>query len=76
MILVSHGHRLSMLVADGSSWDEVVQLAQAIEQAGASIINTGIGWHEARVPTIATLVPRGGFTFVTKRLWALSPFHL
>ena len=63
-------YRLSMLdlVADGSSWDEVVQLAQAIEQAGASIINTGIGWHEARVPTIATLVPRGGFTFVTKRL--------
>jgi 2,4-dienoyl-CoA reductase (NADPH2) len=63
-------YRLSMLdlVADGSSWDEVVQLAQAIEQAGANIINTGIGWHEARVPTIATLVPRGGFTFVTKRL--------
>ena len=63
-------YRLSMLdlVADGSSWDEVVQLAKAIEQAGANIINTGIGWHEARVPTIATLVPRGGFTFVTKRL--------
>lgn len=63
-------YRLSMLdlVADGSSWDEVVQLAQAIENAGANIINTGIGWHEARVPTIATLVPRGGFTFVTKRL--------
>lgn len=63
-------YRLSMmdLVADGSSWDEVVQLAKAIEKAGANIINTGIGWHEARVPTIATLVPRGGFTFVTKRL--------
>lgn len=63
-------YRLSMLdlVADGSSWHEVVQLAQAIETAGANIINTGIGWHEARVPTIATLVPRGGFTFVTKRL--------
>ena len=63
-------YRLSMLdlVADGSSWDEVVELAQAIEQAGANIINTGIGWHEARVPTIATMVPRGGFTFVTKRL--------
>ena len=63
-------YRLSMLdlVADGSSWDEVIQLARAIEEAGASIINTGIGWHEARVPTIATLVPRGGFTFVTKRL--------
>ena len=63
-------YRLSMLdlVADGGSWDEVIQLARAIEEAGASIINTGIGWHEARVPTIATLVPRGGFTFVTKRL--------
>ena len=63
-------YRLSMLdlVADGSSWDEVVQLALAIEKAGANVINTGIGWHEARVPTIATLVPRGGFTFVTKRL--------
>ena len=63
-------YQLSMLdlVADGSSWDEVIQLARAIEEADASIINTGIGWHEARVPTIATLVPRGGFTFVTKRL--------
>jgi 2,4-dienoyl-CoA reductase (NADPH2) len=63
-------YRLSMLdlVADGSNWEEVVQLAQSIEKAGANIINTGIGWHEARVPTIATLVPRGGFTFVTKRL--------
>ena len=63
-------YRLSMLdlVADGSSWDEIIQLAQAIEGAGANIINTGIGWHEARVPTIATLVPRGGFTFVTKQL--------
>ena len=61
-------YRLSMLdLVDGRSWDEVIQLAQAIEEAGASIINTGIGWHEARVPTIATLVPRGGFTFVTKR---------
>lgn len=63
-------YRLSMLdlVEDGSSWEEVVQLAKAIEKAGANIINTGIGWHEARVPTIATMVPRAGFAWVTKRL--------
>lgn len=63
-------YRLSMLdlVHDGSSWEEVVALAKKIEAAGASIINTGIGWHEARVPTIATMVPRGGFSWVTKRL--------
>jgi len=63
-------YRLSMLdlVDDGSSWEEVVQLAKAIEQAGATIINTGIGWHEARIPTIATMVPRAGFAWVTKRL--------
>ena len=63
-------YRLSMLdlVHDGSTWDEVVQLAKAIEEAGATIINTGIGWHEARIPTIATMVPRGGFSWVTKRL--------
>ena len=63
-------YRLSMLdlVEDGSSWQEVVQLAKAIEQAGANIINTGIGWHEARIPTIATMVPRAGFAWVTKRL--------
>jgi 2,4-dienoyl-CoA reductase (NADPH2) len=63
-------YRLSMLdlVPDGSSWDEVVQLAQAIERAGATIINTGIGWHEARVPTIATSVPRAAFAWVTKKL--------
>ena len=62
--------RLSMidLVPDGSSWDEVVMLAKAIEAAGASIINTGIGWHEARVPTIATSVPRRAFADVTKRM--------
>lgn len=62
--------RLSMLdlVEGGSSWEEVVQLAKAIEAAGATIINTGIGWHEARVPTIGTMVPRGGFSWVTKRL--------
>ncbi|AXE35371.1 NADPH-dependent 2,4-dienoyl-CoA reductase [Chromobacterium phragmitis] len=63
-------YRLSMLdlVQDGSSWDEVAQLAREIEKAGATIINTGIGWHEARVPTIATMVPRGGFAWVTKKL--------
>jgi len=63
-------YRLSMLdlVPDGSSWAEVKELAQGIEAAGASIINTGIGWHEARVPTIATMVPRRAFTWVTKRL--------
>ena len=63
-------YRLSMLdlVKQGSSWDEVVLLAKAIEKAGATLINTGIGWHEARVPTIAALVPRGAFTWVTARL--------
>jgi len=63
-------YRLSMLdlIHDGSSWEEVVALAKKIEAAGATIINTGIGWHEARVPTIATMVPRGGFSWVTKRL--------
>ena len=63
-------YRLSMLdlVKDGSSWEEIVQLAKAIEEAGASIINTGIGWHEARVPTIATMVPRAAYTWVTERL--------
>ncbi|MGB3221659.1 MAG: FAD-dependent oxidoreductase, partial [Desulforhopalus sp.] len=62
--------RLSMLdlVKGGSTWDEIVQLAKEIEQAGATIINTGIGWHEARVPTIATMVPRAAFVWVTKRL--------
>jgi 2,4-dienoyl-CoA reductase (NADPH2) len=62
--------RLSLidLVPNGSSWSEVVQLAKAIEAAGATIINTGIGWHEARVPTIATSVPRRAFTWLTKKL--------
>ncbi|MDJ0835014.1 MAG: NADPH-dependent 2,4-dienoyl-CoA reductase [Acidobacteriota bacterium] len=62
--------RLSMLdlVEEGSTWEEIVQLAKAIEQAGATIINTGIGWHEARVPTIATMVPRGAFSWVTQRM--------
>ena len=63
-------YRLSMLdlVEEGSTWEEVVQLGKAIEAAGATIINTGIGWHEARVPTIATSVPRGAFTEVTARM--------
>ena len=63
-------YRLSLidLVPDGSSWPEVVQLAQAVERAGASLINTGIGWHEARVPTIATSVPRRAFAWLTKKL--------
>jgi 2,4-dienoyl-CoA reductase (NADPH2) len=62
--------RLSMLdlVEGGSSWDEVVLLAKAIEAAGATLINTGIGWHEARIPTIATMVPRAAFAWVTERL--------
>lgn len=63
-------YRLSMLdlVDEGSTWEEIELLATKIEAAGASLINTGIGWHEARVPTIATMVPRGGFSWVTKRL--------
>lgn len=63
-------YRLSMLdlVPGGSTWEEVVHLAKEIEKAGATIINTGIGWHEARVPTIATMVPRAAFSWVTKRL--------
>ncbi|MEP2023289.1 MAG: NADPH-dependent 2,4-dienoyl-CoA reductase [Reichenbachiella sp.] len=63
-------YRLSMLdlIPQGSEWSEVVQLAKEIEKAGATIINTGIGWHEARIPTIATMVPRGAFTWVTKKM--------
>ncbi|UQG54485.1 MULTISPECIES: NADPH-dependent 2,4-dienoyl-CoA reductase [unclassified Marinobacter] len=63
-------YRLSMLdlIEDGSTWEEVVQLAKEIEKAGATLINTGIGWHEARIPTIATSVPRGAFSKVTARL--------
>ena len=65
-------YRLSMLdlVEQGNEWSEVVQLAKAIEAAGASLINTGIGWHEARIPTIATRVPRAAFTWITGRLKA------
>jgi 2,4-dienoyl-CoA reductase (NADPH2) len=63
-------YRLSLidLIPGGSTWDEVVQLAKAIEKAGATLINTGIGWHEARVPTIATSVPRAAWTWLTKKL--------
>ncbi len=62
-------YRLSMLdlVEGGSSYDEVVTLGKAIEKAGATLINTGIGWHEARIPTIATKVPRAAFTWVTEK---------
>ena len=63
-------YRLSMLdlVPEGSDFEEVVQLAKAIEKAGATMINTGIGWHEARIPTIATKVPRAAFTWVTNKV--------
>ncbi|MBC3812586.1 NADPH-dependent 2,4-dienoyl-CoA reductase [Undibacterium aquatile] len=63
-------YRLSMLdlVEGGSTLDEVIQLAKAIEAAGATIINTGIGWHEARIPTIATKVPRAAYAWVTQKL--------
>ncbi|MFO1429643.1 MAG: NADPH-dependent 2,4-dienoyl-CoA reductase [Candidatus Competibacteraceae bacterium] len=63
-------YRLSMLdlIKDGMTWDEVVTLGKAVEAAGATIINTGIGWHEARIPTIATMVPRAAFTWVTRNL--------
>ena len=62
--------RLSMLdlVAGGNTWDEVVTMAKAVEKAGATLINTGIGWHEARVPTIVTSVPRAAFTWITERM--------
>jgi len=62
--------RLSMLdlVRGGSSWQQIIDLARAVEAAGVTIINTGIGWHEARIPTIAAMVPRAAFTWVTARL--------
>ncbi|KAA9133259.1 NADPH-dependent 2,4-dienoyl-CoA reductase [Marinihelvus fidelis] len=63
-------YRLSMLdlLPDGNDWSEITAQAKAVEAAGATLINTGIGWHEARIPTIATMVPRGGFTWVTRAL--------
>ena len=65
-------YRLSLidLIPEGQSWDEVVRLAKGIEQAGATIINSGIGWHEARVPTIATSVPRAAFSWLAQKLKA------
>ncbi len=64
-------YRLSMLdlVEDGSTIDEVIQLAKEVELAGTTIINSGIGWHESRIPTIATCVPRGNYSWITKRLY-------
>ncbi|MEO7176489.1 MAG: NADPH-dependent 2,4-dienoyl-CoA reductase [Saprospiraceae bacterium] len=63
-------YRLSLidLVENGNSWEEIVLFAKALEQAGVNLINTGIGWHESRMPTIATMVPRGAFTWVTHKL--------
>ena len=62
--------RLSMLdlIKDGSTWEEIVVLAKELEKAGVTIINTGIGWHEARIPTIAPMVPRAAFSWVTKKM--------
>ncbi len=56
------------LVEDGNSYEEVVALAKAVAAAGATLINTGIGWHEARVPTIGTMVPRAAFSWITERV--------
>jgi 2,4-dienoyl-CoA reductase (NADPH2) len=63
-------YRISLidLVPDGSTWAEITALAREVAAAGASILNTGIGWHEARVPTIATSVPRAAFAWLTARL--------
>ncbi|MCT4701959.1 NADPH-dependent 2,4-dienoyl-CoA reductase [Enterobacteriaceae bacterium H20N1] len=71
-------YRLSMLdlVDGGGTFDEAVQLAKAVESAGATLINTGIGWHEARIPTIATPVPRGAFSWVTRKLKGLVSIPL
>ncbi len=62
--------RISLLdfVAHGSNWEETASLAQALQAAGVSLLNTGIGWHEARIPTIASLVPRAAFSWATRRL--------
>jgi len=71
-------YRLSMLdlIPGGSTWEEVELLARRLEKAGATIINTGIGWHEARIPTIATMVPRGAFSWVTRRLMGVVDIPL
>jgi 2,4-dienoyl-CoA reductase (NADPH2) len=67
-------YRISLLdlVQDGQSFDEITELARRVEAAGASILNTGVGWHEARIPTIATMVPHGAFAFATKRLKSIT----
>ena len=64
-------YRLSIidLIPNGSSWEEVIILAKEIEKAGANILNSGIGWHEARIPTIATSVPKKAFSWITKKLY-------
>jgi len=68
--IIMYRHSLLDLVEGGNSWDEVVQVAQALEKAGVTILNTGIGWHEARIPTIVTSVPRAAFRSVAARLKA------
>ena len=68
--IIMYRHSLLDLVEGGNTWDEVVTVARALEQAGVTILNSGFGWHEARVPTIVTSVPRGAFASVTGRLRA------
>lgn len=68
MCVVPNSERTFSCLVKNHRRDEVVALAKRIEKAGASIINSGIGWHEARIPTIATMVPRAGFTWATKKL--------
>ena len=68
--IIMYRHSILDLVEGGNSWEEVVQVAQALEQAGVTLFNTGIGWHEARVPTIVTSVPRAAFRSVAARLKA------
>ena len=65
--IIIYRHSLLDLVEGGNTWDEVSYIAREIEKAGATMINTGIGWHEARIPTIATKVPRAAFTWVTAK---------
>ena len=68
--IIMYRHSLLDLVEGGNSWEEVVQVAQALEKAGVTILNTGFGWHEARIPTIVTSVPRAAFRSVVARLKA------
>ena len=71
-------YRLSILdlVEDGSQWDEIKDLAEKVESHGATIINSGIGWHESRVPTIATSVPRAAFAECSKEIKSVVKFLL